>query len=569
MRLLMIFLFFLNLAFSNNGVLTLNEAFKVNTYSDKQGIFFKINLADRIYLYKDQTKIELNSKDITKLLNFPPTQTRENKEVIFNQLELFLPQLLLNDFIKNDKAKLTLTYQGCSEEGLCYRPVYINYELYKQNEIYTISSTKEQFKKQSEDEQIAKDLNTQNVFVTLLTFFGYGLLLALTPCILPMIPILSSLIAMKLKNNPSKKHSFYLSFIYVFFMSLAYAIAGALVGFAGSNIQGLLQQPWIIVTFASIFILLSLSMFGLYELQLPLKFQNYINKKINNKSGFFGIAIMGFLSALIVGPCVAAPLAGVLLYITNSGDVLLGGLSLFVMSFGMGMPLLLIGLGGSFLKSGAWMLKIKVFFGFIMLIMAVWMLERVLNANIILMLYGIIGVFFASFMGLFDEVKNNFDKFKKASMILVLAYSLSILLGGFMGSKSLLKPLEFNTALSLKTTSSLNFKAIKNLQELQEELQNSTKPVMLEFTATWCENCKLLEEYTFKDTKVQDLLSKYTLLKADVTHNTQEDLALMKEFNVFGPPVMIFFDKGEEKGRIIGYIDANDFLEKTLNFFAN
>ncbi|EHH0537697.1 protein-disulfide reductase DsbD, partial [Campylobacter lari] len=535
--------------------------FKLNTHSNNQGIFLKINLADRIYLYKDQIKVELDSNDITSLLNFPQTQTRENKEVIFSQLELFIPQLLLDDFIKNNKAKLSLAYQGCSEEGLCYRPVYVNYELNKQNGIYTIKSTKDQFKKQNEDEQIANDLSTQNIFITLLTFFGYGLLLALTPCILPMIPILSSLIAMKLKDKPSKKHSFYLSFIYVFFMSLAYAIAGALVGLAGANVQGLLQQPWIIITFAGIFVLLSLSMFGLYELQLPLKFQNFINKKIEGKSGIFGVAIMGFLSALIVGPCVAAPLAGALLYITNSGDVFLGGLSLFVMSFGMGMPLLLIGLGGSFLKSGAWMLKIKIFFGFIMLIMAVWMLERILSANIILMLYGVIGVFFASFMGLFDEAKTNFDKFKKASMILVLTYSLSLILGGSMGSKSLLKPLEFNLA-SKENSPSLSFKTIKNLKELKQELQNSTKPIMLEFTATWCENCKLLEEYTFTDTKVQNLLANYTLLKADVTHNSQEDLALMKEFGVFGPPVMIFFNKGEEKGRIIGYVDANDFLSK-------
>ncbi|OCX43630.1 thiol:disulfide interchange protein [Campylobacter ornithocola] len=561
MRFLIVFLFFFNFIFANNGVLSLNEAFKLNSYSNNQGIFLKINLADRIYLYKDQIKVELDSNDITSLLNFPPTQTREDKEVIFSQLELFIPQLLLNDFVKNNKAKLSLTYQGCSEEGLCYRPVYVNYKLNKQNGIYTINSTKDQFKNQNEDEQIANDLSTQNIFITLLTFFGYGLLLALTPCILPMIPILSSLIAMKLKDKPSKKHSFYLSFIYVFFMSLAYAIAGALVGLAGANVQGLLQQPWIIITFASIFILLSLSMFGLYELQLPLKFQNFINKKIEGKNGVFGVAIMGFLSALIVGPCVAAPLAGALLYITNSGDVFLGGLSLFAMSFGMGVPLLLIGLGGSFLKSGAWMLKVKIFFGFIMLIMAVWMLERILSANIVLILYGVIGVFFASFMGLFDEAKTNFDKFKKASMILVLAYSLSLILGGSMGSKSLLKPLEFNLAIK-ENGPSLNFKTIKNLKELEQELQNSTKPIMLEFTATWCENCKLLEEYTFKDIKVKNLLANYTLLKADITHNTQEDLALMKEFGVFGPPVIIFFDKSEEKGRIIGYVDANDFLNK-------
>lgn len=560
MRFLLVFLFFINFLFSNE-VLKLDEAFKLNVYSNNQGIFLKINLADRIYLYKDQTKLMLDSKDITSLLNFPKTSQRENKEVIFNQLELFIPKLLLDDFVKTDKAKLSLAYQGCSEDGLCYRPVYVNYEIYKQNNSYQISSIKDQFKNISEDEQIAINLSKDNVFITLITFFGYGLLLSLTPCILPMIPILSSLIAMKLKNNPSKKHSFYLSFVYVFFMSLAYAIAGALVGLLGANVQGLLQQTWIIITFAGIFILLSLSMFGLYELQLPLKFQNYINKKIQGKNGFIGVAIMGFLSALIVGPCVAAPLAGALLYITKSADVFLGALSLFIMSFGMGVPLLLLGLGGGFLKSGAWMLKIKLLFGFLMLAMAIWMLERILNAQIILMLYGVLGVFFACFMGLFDEVKNNFDKFKKASMILVLCYSLSLILGGSMGSKSLLKPLNFSTTIE-QNLSSLNFKKITNLEELNKELQNSNKPVMLDFTAIWCENCKLLEEYTFKDQSVQNLLSNYTLLQIDITNNTKEDLEVMKKFNVFGPPVMIFFKDSQELGRIVGYVDAKEFITK-------
>ncbi|MCR6582857.1 protein-disulfide reductase DsbD [Campylobacter insulaenigrae] len=560
MRFLLIFFCCINLLFSSE-ILKLDEAFRLNTHSSDQGIFLKINLADKIYLYKEQTKVLINADDITSLLNFPQTSTRENKEVIFNQLEIFIPKLLLDDFIKTDKAKLSLTYQGCSENGLCYRPVNINYELIKQNDIYQINSIKNQFQNASEDEQIANNLSKENLFITLITFFGYGLLLSLTPCILPMIPILSSLIAMKLKDNSSKKHSFYLSFVYVFFMSLAYAIAGALVGLAGANVQGLLQQPWIIITFTGIFILLAFSMFGFYELQLPLKFQNYINKKIENKNGVIGVAIMGFLSALIVGPCVAAPLAGALLYITKSGDVLLGGLSLFIMSFGMGMPLLLLGLGGSFLKSGVWMLKVKVFFGFLMLAMAIWIMERILSEDIILILYGILGVFFTSFMGLFDETKNNFDKFKKASLILILVYSLSILIGGFMGSKNLLKPLNFSTNIE-QNSQNLAFKKIKNLKELNEELQNSTKPIMLDFTAAWCENCKLLEQYTFKDAKVQELLSNYTLLQADITNNTKEDLALMKEFNVFGPPVMIFFHNTKEKGRIVGYVNAQEFIEK-------
>lgn len=560
MRFFVMIFCFLNLLFANE-VLKLDEAFKLNTHSNSQGIFLKINLADRIYLYKDQVKVVLDNKDITELLNFPQTNIRENKEVIFQNLELFIPKLLLDDFIKNNTAKLSLAYQGCSEEGLCYRPVYVNYQISKGDNKYEIKSAKDDFKtSKNEDEQIALNLSKENIFITLLTFFGYGLLLSLTPCILPMIPILSSLIAMKLKNKNSKKHSFYLSFVYVFFMSLAYAIAGGLVGLAGANVQGILQQPWIIITFALLFVLFALAMFDIYEIQMPLKIQNYLNKKIEGKNGIYGIALMGFLSALIVGPCVAAPLAGALLYITKTGDAFLGGLSLFVMSFGMGMPLLFIGLGASFLKSGAWMIKIKFIFGFLMLAMAIWMLERVLPANIILMLYGILGIYFVSFMGLFEAVKNNFDKFKKASLILIFTYSLSILLGGFMGSKSLLKPLQFNNQISQEKT--LNFKTIKNLEELNQELQNSTKPIMLEFTAAWCENCKLLEEYTFKDPEVIALLSNYTLLKADVTNNTDEDLKLMKKFNVFGPPVMIFFNKTNETGRIIGYVDAKNFIER-------
>ncbi|MBK1991307.1 protein-disulfide reductase DsbD [Campylobacter sp. 2018MI35] len=560
MRFIFLLIIFFNFIFAN--ILSLDKAFNIKLDSDKQALYINFKLGDEIYLYKDKIKIKLNEKDITDLLNFPAPITKDNEYIYYKNLSLAIPNTLLDQYTQKKDSLLQITYQGCSNQGLCYQPQKIDYSLKEKNNIYTylkINKIKQQkLNSFSEESIIEKFINTENLATILITFFGYGLLLSLTPCTLPMIPILSSLIVSKV--GISKKYSFFLSFIYVFFMSLAYAIAGIIASYLGLSVQGILQKPIILISFSLVFILFSLAMFGVFNFELPNKFQNFIHKKTQQGKGIISIAAMGFLSALIVGPCVAAPLAGALLYIANSGDIILGGLALFIMSFGMGTPLLFIGLGIGFIKPGEWMQKIKILFGFIMLAMAIWILERILDFRFILIGYGILGVFFCVFMGIFDKAKNFLNSFKKSLLILIFSLSIASFLAGIFNIK---EPLNF---YSNKTQeyNSLNFTYISNLDELLNIIKNSPKKIMLDFTATWCENCKLLDNITFKDPKVIKELSEYTLIKIDVSENNKEQIKIMKHFNVFGPPVLIFFDNNQEKLKIIGFIKPQDLLEKLL-----
>ncbi|MBK1964069.1 protein-disulfide reductase DsbD [Campylobacter novaezeelandiae] len=564
MRFVFLLLILFNFIFAN--ILSLDKAFNVALNSDKQVLYINFKLGDEIYLYKDKITIKLNEKDITKLLNFPTPIIKDNEYIYYKNLSLAVPNILLDQYTQKKDSLLQITYQGCSNQGLCYQPQKINYSLKEKNNIYIyskINKIKQQnLTSASEESIIEKFINTENLFTILITFFGYGLLLSLTPCTLPMIPILSSLIMSKV--GISKKYSFFLSFIYVFFMSLAYAIAGIIASYIGASVQGLLQKPVVLIFFSLIFVLFSLAMFEVFNFELPSKFQNFIHKKTNQCKGIISIAIMGFLSALIVGPCVAAPLAGALLYIANSGDMILGGLALFTMSFGMGIPLLFIGLGIGFIKPGQWMKKIKILFGFIMLGMAIWILERILDFRFILIGYGVLGVFFCVFMGIFDKAKNFLNSFKKSLLILILSLSITLFLAGIFNIK------EVPNFLSNQTQkyNFLNFTYISNLDELLNVIKNSQKKVMIDFTATWCENCKLLDNITFKDPAVIKELNEYKLIKVDVSENNEEQIKIMKHFNVFGPPVLIFFQNNQEKLKITGFIKPQDLLKK-ISFDEN
>ncbi|NHH46961.1 protein-disulfide reductase DsbD [Campylobacter jejuni] len=548
------------------SILSLNEAFNVKSNSYNNSISIDIELGKDIYLYSNKLKLYINEKDISSLINLPQSSTRGNENVYYQKLNLALPNLLLERFAKNTTNLIKLEFQGCSEQGLCYNPQTWYFDLISKKDAFEISKpykaqkTDKKTKIESEESSIANFLATDNFFWILLSFFGYGLLLSLTPCILPMIPILSSLIVAKSNAKFSKKYSFFLSFIYVFFMSLAYAIAGVIASFLGASIQGILQKPIILILFALIFIAFAFAMFGAFRFELPLRFQTFIHKKSEKGKGVVGIAIMGFLSALIVGPCVAAPLAGALIYIANTGNALLGGSALFIMSFGMGIPLLFIGLGLGFIKPGFWMEKVKIFFGFVMLAMAIWILSRIIEENYILIAYGILGVFFSVFMGIFEKSFTIISKIKKSILILILTYSLSIFLGGLFGAKNFLNPLNFNTISASKHA--LSYDYINNFEQLKQEIQTNTKPIMLDFTASWCENCKLLDELTFSDERIIQKMQNYKLIKVDVSENNNEQIKTMKEFNVFGPPVLIFFENGKDKLKITGFISADDLLKK-------
>ena len=598
MKVFFTLLCFVTLVFAS--VLTPQQAFKLTQNADTQGVFVRIELANGIFLYKNRLKVLLNGDDITAYLNLPNFVVKDKEEVFYRALQLDLPRLLLEN-AKIKQAKLEIFYQGCADSGFCYRPMSANFEITAQendkNNAFTIAPLSQ---KSSNSNEFTRYLQEKNVALILVIFFAYGLLLSLTPCTLPMIPILSSLIlaqsiaksdtkaeknsaknvnsnsnshsnsgensnqnsskSTNLTQNISKKRALWLSFVYVFFMSLAYALAGLITASLGASVQGLLQKPAVLAVFALILVLLALACFGVFSLSLPARLQKFNPAK--NSKGVLGVALMGFLSAFIIGPCVVAPLAAALLYIATSGDLVLGALALFVLSFGMGVPLLFVGVGLSFIKAGAWTQRVNVFFGFVMLAMAVWVLSRFAPSSYILVAYGVLGVFFASFMGLWGSAQNGFDKAKKALLTLVLAYSLVLFLGGLFGGKDFLNPLNLSVnSQNFTPTSRLNFEYLTSLNAVNKALTDNEK-VLLDFTASWCENCKLLDAQTFSDERVQERLKGYKLVKIDISENDSAQTQMMKEFGVFAPPVLIFYEKGAEISRFEGFVNADEFLAK-------
>lgn len=563
MRFLLTLLAFFSFCVANApAVLTPAQAFKFTQGAHEQGVFVQIQLAKDIFLYKKQLKVLLDGVDMTSSLNLPKALMRGADEVLYNSVEVDLPNFILQKG-EFKEANLEIFYQGCAESGFCYRPMNAKFKIVAQkgangeNSAFSIAPLSP---KNSNSNEFSRTLQEKNLALILAVFFGYGLLLSLTPCTLPMIPILSSIILAKNAQNPSKKRALWLSFVYVFFMSLAYALAGVITASLGASVQGLLQKPAVLIAFALILVLLALACFGAFNLSLPAKLQKFNPAK--NSKGVLGVALMGFLSAFIIGPCVVAPLAAALLYIASSGDIALGALALFVLSFGMGVPLLFVGVGVSFIKAGAWTQRVNIFFGFVMLAMAVWIVSRFAPESYILIAYGVLGVFFASFMGLWQSVQNGFDKFKKALLTLVLAYSLALFLGGLFGGKDFLNPLNLNAnSQNLTLNSRLKFEYLTNLNAVLKALKENDK-VLLDFTASWCENCKLLDSLTFSDERVQGRLKEYKLVKIDISDNDNAQTQMMKEFGVFAPPVLIFYEKGAEISRLVGFVNSDEFLAK-------
>lgn len=554
-----------------NKVLEPEEAFKVKFIKNEDSLNIKFELGKDIYLYHDKLQINIlkpQKIEITKELNIPKPVNYEEFIVHFDDLNLTIPYNLLKSKVDSKEFEIELKFQGCSKAGLCYAPMSQKQILVLNTNIQDEVSTTI-----NETDSIANSLKEKNLLLVLVTFFGFGLLLSLTPCVFPMIPILSSIIVGASKNETmTASRGFFLSLVYVLSMSVAYTIAGVIAGIFGANLQVALQNPYVLVIFALIFVALAFSMFGYFEIRLPQAIQNRVNKTTDGKEkqGILGIAIMGFLSALIVGPCVAPPLAGALVYIGQTGDAILGGLALFVMSLGMGVPLLLIGLGaGKFMpKPGGWMESITKIFGIVMLGVAIWLLDRVLDATIIIYLWALLLLGSAIYLKIYQHILTQ--------LITVVIFILGVVLfvGAISGATNPLNPLEKFTSSKMTQVSDekLIFKKVKNIQELELAIKNSNKPVMLDFWASWCVSCKELEEITFQDEQVINKLQEFTLLKADVTENNDEDKALQKKFGVVGPPALIFWDKDKNEiqaSRIIGYKNPKDFLEIVNKNFQN
>ena len=557
----------------NQDFLEPKDAFKTSFTQNEDSLNFKLALGKDIYLYDDKLTVFITKPekiDIKNEINIPEPVPYDEFIVHLNDLDLTIPFSVLKAKLESSKYEVTVSFQGCSKAGLCYAPMSEKYLVEidagdTKNDLIKEEVKVEDISNLNETDTIANSLKDGNILIVLATFFGFGLLLSLTPCVFPMIPILSSIIvgaSQKEKMTASK--GFILSLVYVLSMSAAYTIAGVIAGVFGANLQVALQNPYVLVVFALIFVALAFSMFGYFEIRLPQAIQTKLNKTTDGKEkqGIAGIAIMGFLSALIVGPCVAPPLAGALVYIGQTGDAVLGGMALFVMSLGMGVPLLLIGLGaGRFMpKPGGWMEGITRIFGIIMIAVAIWLLDRVLDASVIMYLWALLFLGSAIYLRIYTHIISQ--------LITVVVFILGVVLfvGAISGSTNPLKPLEKFTSSTLvqDVGEKVVFKKIKNIEELKQAIAQSDKPVMLDFWASWCVACKEFEEITFKDKQVINKLQNFTLLKADVTANNTEDKALQKMFSIVGPPGIIFWDKDKNEvksSKIVGYKNPKEFLD--------
>ena len=420
-----------------------------------------------------------------------------------------------------------------------------------------------------ESGRIAQLLKGSGFWVAIASFFGFGLLLSLTPCVFPMIPILSGIIVNH-GHAVSHTRAFVLSLAYVLGMAITYAAVGVAAGFSGTLLSAALQNVWVLGGFALVFVVLSLSMFGFYELQLPTALQSKLSDTANHQGGSLpAIALMGALSALIVGPCVAAPLAGALLYIAQTKDAVLGGSALFTMALGMGLPLLAVGVFSRSLlpKAGPWMEAVKKFFGVVLLATALWLVSPVLPSWALMLGWAALLIVPAIFLRALDPLPphaKNGQRFWKGVGLLMLLGGTAMLAGLLGGSRDPLQPLDFlRSTRAAADAHGPTFERIKSNAELDARLSAATKPVILDFYADWCVSCKEMEKFTFADPAVAAKMQQFTLLQADVTANNADDKALLKRFGLFGPPGIIFFDKsGQETAglRVVGYQPAEQFL---------
>lgn len=566
----------------SNELLEPDDAFSFFAeVNNDQQLVLNWRIAKGYYLYQEKiavTVIQPNTISVGTI-SFPEGKHKTDEIfgetiVYYNDVTLTVP--FATPLKQATDITIDVSFQGCADIGVCYPPMNKQVTLSFQPTKGSISPTTSANNTISEQDQIANSLFSNTVWITCLTFLGFGVLLSFTPCVFPMIPILSGIIIGHGKDLTTRK-AFYLSFSYVFASALTYAGFGILAGLFGSNLQATFQNPWILSFFSGLFVLLALSMFGLYQIQLPTAIQSKLSQLSQHQKhgSLWGSAIMGILSTLIVGPCVAAPLAGVLIYIGQTGDAVLGGLALFSLGIGMGIPLLIIGVSAGKLlpKAGHWMDPIKYFFGVMLLAVAIWLVERILPASIILVLWSgllIVSAIYLKAVERLPENANGWHKLSKGLGAILLIYGIILMVGAASGGSNPLKPLA-NFSTNQKYTVQqhpLSFKKIKNTADLNSALQLAAQNkqfAMLDFYADWCVSCKEMEAFTFTDSSVQGALKNVMLLQADVTQNDNEDRLLLNKFSLIGPPAILFFDTNSaelKQNRVIGYMGPDDFLTR-------
>ena len=557
----------------SSGILHPDQAFRLSaTPPGPETVRFTWAIEEGYYLYRDKFSFTSLTDGIRvdgANVQVPRGKVKQDEsfgEVEVNTGLISVDTPLLHDGAGISEALLQVGYQGCKEGSVCYPPqqkqITVNLGQAAAASLQPVSQGR-----LSVQDRITARLKQGSFILNVLAFFTFGALLSLTPCVFPMIPILSGIIVGQ-TGTVTARRGFLLSLAYVLAMALTYSLLGILAGSFQVNLQAASQNAWVIGAFSLVFVLLALSMFGFYELRMPAAMQTRLSSLSapRDGSGLYSCALMGAVSAVIVGPCVAPPLAGALLYVSQTGDALLGGAALFSMGLGFGVPLLVIGASaGSLLPlAGAWMEKVKQGFGVIMLGVAVWFLERVIPGNIAMILWALLVIITALLLGALDRGAGT-GKALRAIGIAGLIYAGALIIGALSGSQDMLRPLA-HLAGEPPAKSSLEFRRIKSAADLDKNLAAANaagKFVMLDFYADWCVTCIEMEEDTFSEPAVKQALADVVLLQADVTRNDVEDQRLLERFQLFGPPAILFFntDRQElQEYRLIGYVKPEQFL---------
>jgi len=561
-------------ALKKQKFLSPDEAFQVTAVLKDDAIETKLIMADKIHVYDNTLYYRIISPSIVELAVTKPEAHDLDGDMAYDKEVLVtIPTKEIESQVKGDYT-LEIEFQGCSDAGICYQPIKKTFD-FKGTELGVFDKISKLIK-EGNTAKIADILVNESSIFILLLFFIFGLLLALTPCIFPMIPILSSIIVSQQggSERPSVAQAFFTSLVYVVSMALTYTAVGVIAGLVGADIQTAMQNPWVLTIFAGMFVALAFSLFGYYEIGLPASWQSKLTKVSDDAQGkgILGTAIMGLLSALIVGPCVAPPLGGAVLFISHTGDAFLGGAALFIMSIGMGMPLLLVGIGaGKFMpKPGGWMTIVSQTFGVMMLGLGIFMLSRVLPDSLTMILWSLLFIGSALYMGVFNpsSATKGAKKLFQLLAIVFLFYGGSLFIGGISGSSSVIRPFEKFTQYTgaVATAAMHTNKGHRgySIERLMKEVSESDKPVVVDFTKKSCTACTELDEITFPDPRVQEQLQKFTFIKVDLTDNTDADKALLKKFELFGTPNIIFFDKANNflpEKNLTGFIPPADFAE--------
>ncbi len=562
----------LKLGTSADNLLEPEKAFRFSARAlDASSVEVRFVIAEGYYLYRERLKFAAEGNPAVRLGAPELPRGIAHKDQFFGETQIYRKEVRILIPVQGEgRFDLQVVSQGCADIGVCYVPMESSAPI-----VLAAAGAGEaqpRFSIFASDVDIAR-LFEGNLALILAGFFVFGLLLSFTPCVLPMVPILSGIIAGEGKGL-DKLRGLSLSLAYVLGMALAYAIAGVAAAFSGSLLAAALQNVWVLSSFALVFVVLALSMFGFYDLQLPGFLHHRLTAAHQRLRGgrLASVAAMGVFSAVIVSPCVAAPLAGALLYISQTRDVLLGGSALFAMALGMGVPLVAVGVteGALLPRAGAWMNGVRRFFGVLLLAVAIWIVTPVLPAAAVMLAWGALFIGSAMYLRAIDPLPANASpwwRLWKAAGLAALVVGIALLVGALSGSRDPLRPLAALTEKNPAVSAPMPWQRVASLNELQEKLKAPGRPVMLDFYADWCVSCKEMEAFTFSDPKVRAQLDRMLLLQADVTAHNEQDRALLKRFSLFGPPGIIFFDaEGREiKGlRVVGYQNAERFL-KTLS----